>query len=179
MPGDILAGMEDPTPTVDAPSRPPQRFRRTRIAVSVFFGVLTAALVVLWLRSLQKNEIYSRITSTGRLVTIGANSGSVYFYSMKRQFTSMPTARDQYRTGFDWQSHDWRYSAVDAAKATWLPTITSAPDVHISMPIMILIALLSGGSWQLWHKASFSLRTMLIATTLVAVVLGLATWTRH
>ena len=43
--------MVDATPTVDAPSKPHQRFRRTRIAASVFFAVLTVAMCVLWVRS--------------------------------------------------------------------------------------------------------------------------------
>jgi hypothetical protein len=164
--------MPDATPTVDAPK--PLRFRRTRIGVSVFLGVMTVALCLLWVRSLQKNEIYSRISSTGRLITIGANSGSVYIYSMKRGFT-IPSA-DPYRTGMDWQSHDWRYSAVEASKASWLPTINSDSDINISLPLWLLIALFSGSSWQLWHRAGYSLRTMLIATTLVAIALGLGVW---
>jgi len=50
-----LPGMDDPTPTVDAPDKPPHRFRRTRIAVSVFFGVLTAALVMLCVQAARRS----------------------------------------------------------------------------------------------------------------------------
>jgi hypothetical protein len=43
-----MSGMSDETPAADVSAKPPQRFRRLGIAVSVFFGVLTVALVLLW-----------------------------------------------------------------------------------------------------------------------------------
>jgi len=81
-----LSGMSDPTPTVDVPSTPPIRFRRTRIAVSVFFGLLTVVLVALWIRSYSFNENLSfRTGSTGtgaqRMVGMGSNWGFAFNFS--------------------------------------------------------------------------------------------------
>ena len=43
--------MSDATPLADVSAKLPRRFRRLRIAVSVFFGALTVALCVFWVRS--------------------------------------------------------------------------------------------------------------------------------
>jgi hypothetical protein len=42
--------MSDATPPADVSIKPTQRFRRLRIAVSVFSGVLAVTLCVLWMR---------------------------------------------------------------------------------------------------------------------------------
>lgn len=104
-----LTGMDDATPIVDASGKPPRRFRRARIAVSVFFGLLAVVLVV-------------------------PESGNM---------GGDPTVR----------------------------FVNRAFGVSIlSMPLLILAYTIYNAAIGRWQ---FSLRTLLIATTLFAVVLGL------
>ena len=65
--------MEVPTPTVDAPK--PLRFRRTRIAVTVLFGVLAVAMCVLWVRSHWRADSITRVDSSLALTRIGTAVG--------------------------------------------------------------------------------------------------------
>jgi len=57
---------------------------------------------------------------------------------------------------------------------------SGAPEASgIAAPFWLLVPLtvaLSFASWLPWWSKRFSLRTLLIATTLVAVVLGLVVW---
>ena len=75
--------MDDPTPTVDAPSKPPLRFRRTRIAVSVFFGVLTVALCVLWVRSYWRFDECAPCARDGREVSPSILCAAVIFVAIE------------------------------------------------------------------------------------------------
>jgi hypothetical protein len=169
--------MDDPIPIVDAPNKPPQQFRRTRIAMAVFFGVVTVLLCLVWVRSYQQNEIYSRVSKTGRLITVGANSGSVYLVTMRHKLTPPNVGSPPYRTGFIWQTHGWRYSAGEVSQTRWLPLIESMrTGIHVSTPLWFAVSIVLAGGLLPWCTPHFSLRTMLIATTLVACVMGLVVW---
>jgi hypothetical protein len=98
--------MEDPTPTVDVPSKPPARFRRALIAMSILFG-LAAVGFVAWL---------------------------------PRNF--------------------WLLDAL----------------LLRSMVAAGLLGALAAGGVQFLQLQRFSLRSLLIVTTIVAIVLGFAVW---
>ena len=156
--------MEDPTSTVDAPK--PLKFRRTRIAVSVFFGMLTLAVCVAWIRS---NSHYERLSKyDGTLTQIGLNNWYAFFGRSKSAAFRIP-------------HHGWQ---VDGTWATETPARfrwTSGPDhINVTMPFWFLVfipATISAASGSLASLPKrFSLRIMLIATTLLGVVLGLAVW---
>jgi|tagenome__1003787_1003787.scaffolds.fasta_scaffold20707841_3 hypothetical protein len=75
----------------------------------------------------------------------------------------------------------WRYVAVDVGNWSNLPSLFAfSLDTHDSVtldfPHWFLVALLAAFSAIPWVRWRFSLRTLLIATTLVAVVLGLIVW---
>src|SRR6185369_6057413 len=52
----------------------PMRFRKLRIAWSVFWGVVAVLLVVLWLRSYWCNDSFDRTQSTNRLYGWGVET---------------------------------------------------------------------------------------------------------
>jgi hypothetical protein len=132
--------------------------RKLRIAASVFFAVVMLALCVLWVRSYQWNGFFYRVDN-GNLTTIGLNKGQVYLTH------SHGMAQSSFSRG-------WSYRAVEAA----LPPTTSKLRFSWNCPFWILTTLAAVGVTAPWIRTRFSLRTLLIATTLVAVVLGLGVW---
>jgi hypothetical protein len=140
------------------------RFRKLRIAWSVFWGLACVLLIVLWVRS------YSLLTTKEVLVTrqfryyLHSVDGTVAIQRSYRAFSSaefMPIFRK--------------------SDMSWLTTnsgilIKRIPGygielVSFSCWFLTLCTISIGG--VPWFRWRFSLRTMLIATALMAVVLGL------
>ena len=166
--------MSDVANVVESTSGIPRRwFRNLRIAVSVFFSVLAVVLLLLWVRSYIANEIVSRISPAGRLTTFGLNRGSAYYYTTRHKLTPPTTSRPN-RTGMIWRSHGWRYHGKEPASssvgAKWE---VSGETAHIVLPLWLFVSFAAIGVYLPWSGSRYSLRTLLIATTLVAVVLGL------
>lgn len=164
-PNGTLSGMDQPAV-----------IRRVRIAVSVFFGVLTVALAVLWVRSywhVDQLEWFLRYFSgTSMRGGIGLIIG--------------PVPKNEVPEFRYWTS---RIEEVQFPKNYIQPMfyfeVVSSPNpcVVIGFPdwlVVIAAGLLATTPWTkcIWRTipSRFSLRTLLIATTLAAVVLGLAVW---
>jgi hypothetical protein len=163
--------MDDSTSIVDAPCTPPLRFRRTRIAVSVFFGVLTVAMCVLWVRSYLHRDVFK-----AREWAVGSYRGE---YIIGTLIFPVPDIE-----------RGWAYPTGEAKNASYLEarvfgnTLGTSNNCNTSfsglyMFNVVYSALIS--TWAAWpwlrrSRGRFSLRTMLTATTLVAVVLGLGVW---
>jgi hypothetical protein len=137
-------------------------FRKLRIAVSVFSGLVTVALCVLWVRSYWIGEAAFRGDSSGGITTVGSNFGRVYFVR-SINFPGAPLK--------------WKYESGEAKPhGRWQIEIKGANSIRIIIPYAALVMPVVAGAWLIFSPPSFSLRTMLIATTMVAVVLGLAAW---
>ena len=147
------------------------RFRKLRIAWSVGFGLLAALLIVLWVRSyysedflniqlpartfsvwqLRGNSVLTTTASPGPLKvstnSVSANSPIVSTKGAPQNRIGLGFSGVTYRGGFFVTFPNWFPVMVSAtfAVAMWFGTI----------------------------PRRFSLRTLLTATTLVAVVLGL------
>ena len=162
--------MEDPTTTVDAATKPPRRFRRTRIAVSVFFGMLTVALCVLWARSYWHADSMTLVDNNHVLTRLGTGVGVFFFGSFEHQAIASLSPPDA--TG------EWKYQQYDSVpyslNRTWI--LSRNPHWIVSVPAWF--ATLSSLAMAIapWVSLQFSLRTLLLATTLVAVVLGIGVW---
>jgi hypothetical protein len=145
--------------------------RKVRISVSVFFGVLTVALCVLWVRSYSRG-IYLSWNGNGSTVpTCVSVAGELRFQHREiwgryrgPQWASGPAHLEHEKLTLQlgplyyWSSHqrrDWLFAPHWAL-------------VAVSSTIGFL-------PWLPW-SGRFSLRTLLIATTLVAAVLGLVVW---
>jgi len=145
--------------------------RKLRIAVSVFFGLLTLALCVLWVRS------YWRWDSLdGDGWTIASNCGRIVFQRDSGTIQHVP--------GFDTVPADERANILlksthhiettlgfGTARHAY-ESVAIIPYWFFALPTVVALA------FVLVPQASvrFSLRTLLIATTLVAAELGLAVW---
>ena len=180
--------------------------RRVRIAVSVFFGVVALAFCVLWVRSYSVADRIHGVIWRPTSFVVASKSGRVSVVLFRWhgapswwrwQIVSHPTddelsfpfgAPKNYERllGFGWL-HDPLYMVMrsiqilpDGTEVFVFGAATASlrgagPMVPYWFLVVISIAL-STSTWLQARIQRFSLRTMLIATTLVAVVLGLAAW---
>lgn len=131
--------------------------RRLRIVTSVFFAVLTVALCVLWVRSDRQVETLGRMYG----YRIEAEQGMLNVVE-RTQSPIAPTSLP--------------VTAMVTRFAAWMPSrtvVVASIPLWIPMIVASVIATISGSPWLTWH---FSLRTLLLATTLVAIALGLGVW---
>jgi len=133
---------------------------RLRIAVTLFSAVACGLLACLWMRSKRTCDIVSHLDATGQLTAVGSINGHAYVG--QRQIRSRYYKR---YGGFGWH---YEHKIPDSSE--WSRSIRNA-DVLIpysyAMPVVAIAAFLP------WIKPSFSLRTLLLATTLIAVFLSL------
>ena len=153
--------------------------RYLRIAWTVFCGIACVLLIVLWVRSYKTTDFVQYGLSKS-----GAVIGISVFGRLWIDFdSSFPVANAEYtpfaldRTTIGelyFERNTWDFSGEvlgfrwTSGNGYWQLTI---PDWATLLLTISLAAL----PWLRWPK-QFSLRTLLIATTLVAVVLGLIVW---
>jgi hypothetical protein len=152
------------------------RFRKLRIAWSVVCGIACMLLIALWMLSCDyMDAVYFPISRT-RMFVVESHLGRVHFFDV-------PMAKLPYGT-HGRQPASWGVinKDVELSITTTLERAlfydppqekraTSAPHGVYVISSAVLAAL----PWMPWAKR-FSLRTLLIATTLVAAVLGLIVW---
>jgi hypothetical protein len=146
--------------------------RRLRIAVSVFFALVAVAFAVLWVRS------YWRCDD----VSWGISGGPGYkFISLRGEVSG-----SWFRSREGAVSVGWRHATVAPDRlpqlsssghsqllgfSFWMPYLAVVPHWFV----VVLSVSIATAPW-LSYSGHFSLRTLLIATTLIAIVLGLAVW---
>ena len=138
--------------------------RKARIAVSVFFGMLAVALCVLWVRSYWRMDQVTKFDAD--FTMLYSNRGWLTWNQQSPNqllYAAPPTS--------------WRHDVVPADEQVqstfWKKDLlgTSAAAPHL------LLALAAAGCAGLpWLRVRFGMRGLLIATTLVAAVLGVAVW---
>jgi hypothetical protein len=140
------------------------RFRKLRIAWSVGWGVVAVLLCVLWVRSYWRVE-YVRAGVPPACIEIKSADGNVHFYRFSgdgKAFLNLESLTyvegNHAFASNSWDSYDSWYIVIP----DWFATFVAAALV--------------AAPWLSWK---FSLRTLLISTTLVAVVLGLIVWLAH
>jgi hypothetical protein len=142
----------------------PRILRLLRIAFSDVCGIVCLLLIALWVRSYTYHDgIWGRISHTEGFHA-SSHEGRVQFITLRNLGII-----------------EWRLAIgerIDVGRTPkYIPGLEysqSALGVFLAIPIWFPVALLGTLAGTLATKARFSLRTLLIATTLVAVVLGLA-----
>jgi hypothetical protein len=145
------------------------RFRKLRIAWSVVCGIACVLLIALWVRSYWRHDYVNWMPTANRQVEVFAIQGRLVFGTWVQ--TTFVT---------------WRhYSNPVADKQGALRIIKSYENAFgfaivkpsLVVPYYFLVLVTGVVAVAPWLSMSrFSLRTLLIATTLVAVVLGLIVW---
>ena len=157
-------------------------YRKLRIAWSVGCSLACLLLIVLWVRSywvLDRWESTARATPTqpARFFFIASYCGRIRCFVTPGFINSLSLTKVQHFSDSSGRYVDSEpnmypvlgynlrrgYSSADFNIPYWIPAI-----IFAAAPAPL---------WIRWSKR-FSLRTLLIATTLVAVVLGLIVWLR-
>lgn len=167
-PGPVLsleAAMPGVTPPVEVPA-PAQRFRRLRIAISVFFCAIAIVLCVLWVRSYRSGDYLYWNIYHHRSVVVGSENSRVIVHT---QLFEISGSRLRFISkGIFWLTFQW-------------DPLSGSPFKHIyngfqsEIPYWFLTAAALTVSVFSWMPFStrFGLRQLFVVTTVVAVVLGL------
>ena len=155
------------------------RYRKLRIAWSVFWGLAAVLLIVLWVRSYWGNDS----------IAIPQSTANYFGLVTMRTDTQIDSGRG--RIGGVWNGASglltpsvWIVSheplADDFEPDGFGFEFTNSPIGRVySVPhwfLLIWSSALIAAPWLPWWSNRFSLRTLLIAITAVAVVLGLIVW---
>jgi hypothetical protein len=147
------------------------KYRKLRIAWSVGWGILAVLLCVLWVRSYyvwdwKRTPVFS---------------GSIFTSSGLGQVCLCVTSYRGFH--FKWEAIDAKEYVPPVGGSihgfytnSGTDTLNRGKFKLVAFPLWfatLVIATLAAFPWFCWR---FSLRTLLIATTLVAVVMGLAVW---
>jgi hypothetical protein len=151
------------------------RFRKLRIAWSVGWGLAAVLLIVLWVRSYWRADTAVVVVSQSKVIGFGSGLGSLAASLSDR----VPGYFNQ--TWYIFcdtigSSGDFRPQSLSGNRKSFGFGITKQRSfTSIYAPcwfFVLVVGVLSSLPWLPWSKR-FSLRTLLIATTLVAVGLGL------
>jgi hypothetical protein len=142
------------------------KYHKLRIAVSTVFGILCILLIALWIRSLTWASTLQGVLGSERLqftsedgrlaVLIFPNIQSRNFPRRDWTITDGWSADTNHPQFQNWRLGKMRPKGVFAVVSWWF--------------VVLILAMLAAAPWIRWR---FSIRTLLIVTTLVAVVLGL------
>jgi hypothetical protein len=148
--------------------------RKLRIAVSVFFGVLTVALCMLWVRSYWRADSIHFMANGGYVYSLVADAGLVEVSrGIDVESNGMFAPGDYWVNAWDY--HQRRRET----KARLLVPFKFRSGQHyfrLEIPFWFPVFLVAATSVLTLRSIRFSVRTLLVATTVVAVVLGLAVW---
>lgn len=155
--------------------------RRARIAMLVFFSVLTVAILLLWVWSHWTYDSVHGYTF-GHYWWIESFGGVVEIECVQRK-----SAPSEDTIDYDWHENfsvmdtywEHEFDDVRVGSVFYYGRSKSAPLVVLKFSYWLPTLLICATNVMLWYRppARFSLRTLLIATTLVAVSLGLACYT--
>jgi hypothetical protein len=138
----------------------------------VFWGLACVLLIVLWVRSYHWVEVVVMPAFANCSIELGNTRGTFGIGIT----TAQPPQFIQQHADELTQSGDARDPREPSP--IWGKFVSTAEESILFVPAWFLVSLVAATTalpWRPW-RWRFSLRTLLIATTLVAVVLGLAVW---
>lgn len=149
------------------------RFRKLRIAWSIAWGLVTLMFILWWVRSHSRIDFVYGITSNRYQQSIHSMAGNVeVLYLLRKGETrgqSLPMSH---------ASSPWDPSRMDHYLTPFAGNL-ERDCLAVSLPFWFLAtttALVGAGAWI---PRQFSLRTLFIAMTFVAILPGLMVWSRR
>jgi hypothetical protein len=145
------------------------KFRKLRISWSVGCAIACVLLIVLWVRSYRWNNQLSIPLSDTQVVGPNSFSGRISF-----GVCTAPEAKFMWPAGLKSEriTDNTPIPGFTYGRITGIP-IRTVDFVQVPYWFVFLLAAAVGAAPWISVSKRFSLRTLLIATTLVAVVLGL------
>jgi hypothetical protein len=131
-------------------------------------------LVALWVRSYYVLDQFSQVTSRSSWVGVSSIQGQLQFYSGSIVVPSLFTS------GLESYDANSGYARSEVSDTAWWFSF-NATGWAIYVPhwfLAVLCAALGVAPW-IPRSRRFSLRMLLVGTTLVAVLLGLIVWAFH
>jgi hypothetical protein len=150
----------------ETPMSRPRILRLLRIAFSASCGVVCLLLIVLWLRSYRQVDTLDNLYG----YRIDVKRGKLVLGERVQQPSSMPRRPMPPLTRAV-------IRLLDSIAPTRVVAVASVP-IWLPMMLVVSFSVLPWGS-TLLRLRRFSLRSLIVATTLVAVVLGLAVAFRY
>jgi hypothetical protein len=141
------------------------RFRKLRIAWSVAWGLLAVLLIVWWVRSYHTYDTLTIRLSDSKHLDLGSYFGQFTSYILE----PLPSRKSQY-----WEIIHEPLDDVDPESMRIPGVVGSLGPRQVYFPFWLPLLGLLATAAASWLPIRFKLRTLLIATTLMAVVLGLA-----
>jgi hypothetical protein len=136
------------------------RIRKLRIAWSVFWGLVCILLISLWVRSTSSfDQIGRGMSAQGRL----------YLFPK----LNVVPLNDTYACQIESRDH---FGGTVKTLSVLNGQLILQPGSGPAIPYWPIALVVSVAATLPWIPRRFSLRTLLIATTLVAVVLGSSVW---
>jgi hypothetical protein len=174
-------GVENIRMTATSPNRERIEHRNLRIAFSAVCGILCLLVLMLWVRSYWWGDVvYVRPAPTPDFVGLYSIRGQVTLdalYGPGRH----PNASIAWYWGRTWRrQQDYQHATVREPLNSVLGFSSYSDNEYqtLSVPhwsLLLLFASLVATPWIHWSYR-FSLRTLLIATTIVAALLGAVVW---
>ena len=140
------------------------RFLKLRIAWSVALGIAAVLLIALWVQSFKNFNVTYFGPRFGSVIVVVDSRPGVLGIGAGPIGTSQP----------------WSVRRIDKAEITYVsPSYSRMWAIYrsaVCVPYWFATLFFTVLATLPWFRWRFSLRTLLIATTLVAVVLGLIVW---
>jgi hypothetical protein len=145
------------------------KYRKLRIAFSAVCGVLCLLLVALWVRSYTAQDLIELQVRGWRVLQANSIDGRMIC-------SSFPPSQDSYwlRSWIGLRNAELVNPA--AANIVGIDLKPFSSGYALIVPDWLLILLSAALGILPWLRWRFSLRTLVIATTLFAVVLGVIIW---
>jgi hypothetical protein len=154
-----------PPPILEDPA--PRDLHYLRIAFSAVCGVFCLLLILLWGRSLSAEDRLTGHFSGSNVFRIYSSHGCLVYY-----VPGTPGPPNLYAWQFDLGSTFW-LQVSDSRLASVPQLHLHSQENWITLPYWLLVGLCVVLTVAPWFRWRFSLLTLLIAITLVAVGLGL------
>jgi len=160
------------------------RYRKLRIAWSVVWGVVAVLLCVLWVRSYWRNDAVAGDLGN-YFVYLGSRTGTIgivretinYAHWQPFRAASLSVAADDWHSKLLLVSYDDEPPPSRLLGFRWRIDSESIGDgFEAEIPMLYPVLLFGAFAALPWRAWRFSLRTLLVATALVAVGLGAIIW---
>ena len=138
-----------------------------RITVTVLSLTACVLLIVLWVRSLRAEDRITGNFSGSHKFRVYSSRGCLIYY-----VPGTPGPPNSYAWRSDFGSEFW-LQASDSRIASVPQVNLCAAEKWVTLPYWLVVGLCTVLAAGPWFRCRFSLRTLLIATTLVAVALGI------